>query len=90
MPSSSHPEKTPAELLSKLLVEMADQNGQLLTILDLQACILARLEQRSEDDVVDEINTLLKARRREALREIDAWAQGHSSMFLDDPSDGEA
>ena len=84
------PEKTHADLLSKLLVEIADQSGQLLTILDLQARILAALEERDWDDVVDEVNERLKERRREAIREIDAWAQGSSSLFLDDGAAGDA
>lgn len=73
--------KTTAEMLSRALVELADNNAHLLTILDLQARILAQLEKREQDDVVDEISELLKARRRQCLREIDAWAQGSSRLF---------
>ena len=74
-------QKTTAEMLSRALVELADNNAHLLTILDLQARILAQLEAREQDDVVDEISELLKARRRACLREIDAWAQGASRLF---------
>lgn len=82
----SAPEKTTAEMLSKALVELADNNAHLLTILDLQARILAQLEEREQDEVTDEINELLKARRRECIREIDAWAQGASHLFEEEDS----
>jgi hypothetical protein len=62
-----------AEMLSKAIVEIVDNNAHLLTILDLQARILAALESRDNDDVVEEVNDLLKARRREALAQVDAW-----------------
>lgn len=78
------PEKTHAELLSRVLAEVADNTGHLMTVLDLQARILARLEDRPVDDVVDEVSALLKERRREALRALDAWAHGASSLFEDD------
>lgn len=66
-------EITYAELLSKALVEIVDNNAHLLTILDLQARILAQMEGRAFDELVAEINEMLKGRRREALQEIDAW-----------------
>ncbi len=84
MTEPSDPEKTVAEMLSRILVEVVDNNAHLLTMLDLQARLLARLEARDVEEVVDEINELLKARRRAALREIDAWAQGGSALFSDD------
>lgn len=77
-------QKTSAEMLSRTLVELADNNAHLLTILDLQTRILAHLEKREQDDVVDEVSELLKARRRACLREIDAWAQGVSHLFEDE------
>ncbi len=74
-------QKTLAEMLSKALVEIVDNNAHLMTVLDLQARILARLEGRTPDEVVDEVSELLKQRRREAIREIDAWATGASTLF---------
>jgi DNA-directed RNA polymerase subunit F len=84
MDGSPRREKTVAEMLSRVLVEIVDNNAHLMTILDVQARLLARLEARDVDEVVDEISELLKARRRAALREIDAWAQGDSTLFLDE------
>lgn len=62
-----------AALLSRNLTEAADNTAALLTLLDVQARILARLESRPEDDVVEEISDLLKQRRRQILRELDTW-----------------
>lgn len=73
--------KSTEELLSKVLVDLADYNAHLLTVLDLQARIIARLEEREQDDVVDEVNELLKERRRAALSEIEYWALGTRPRF---------
>ena len=80
-------EKSMAEMVSKVLVEIADNNGHLLTILDLQARIMARVEGRALDDVVDEVNALLKENRRASIREVDEWAQGTSTLFEEDDPD---
>jgi hypothetical protein len=72
-----------AVLVSRLLTESADTNAAVMTMLDLQARILARLESRSEDSVVDEVSDMLKSRRRELLRELDAWSD---LLSEDDPS----
>lgn len=71
-------------MVSRTLVEIVDNNAHLLTILDLQARILAHLEDCEQDEVVEEINELLKQRRRAALREIDAWTTGASSTLFDE------
>lgn len=86
-PERTEREKSIAEMLSKALVEIADNNAHLLTVLDLQARILAHLEGREEDELVDEVNALLKARRREAVREIEFWATGTSTPIRDDRAD---
>lgn len=62
-----------ALLLSRTLAETVDNSAALLTILDLQARILAHLEGGDQDVITDEISMLLKKRRRELLRELDAW-----------------
>ena len=71
------------ELLSRVLVEIVDNNAHMMTILDLQARILARSEGRDVDEVVEEINALLKSRRRDAIAEIEEWATGTRSSFDD-------
>jgi hypothetical protein len=81
MDDSSGQTKTVAEMLSKAILEIVDNNAHLLTILDLQTRILARLEERTQDEVVNEINAMLKERRREALNEIDRWAGGTGNLF---------
>lgn len=83
-------EKTIPELLTRLLLEVVDNNAHLLTVLDLQARILARLEDREQDDIVDEINDLLKARRRSALQDIEEWATGVRTPIADDPPPAES
>ena len=76
--------KTIAQMLSKSILETVDNNAHLLTILDLQARILAKLESRDHDEVVSEINEMLKERRRTALTEIDRWAGGARNVFGED------
>jgi hypothetical protein len=71
-----------ASLVSRLLTETSDLNAAVLTTLDLQARILSALEQRPQDEIVDEVSALLKERRRELLRELDAWSdslEGHGA-----------
>lgn len=67
-----------AEMLSKLLVEVVDNNAHLMTVLDVQARLLAQLEGRDAEAVADEVSALLKARRREALAALDAWTDATS------------
>jgi hypothetical protein len=62
-----------AALLSRAVTDLADVNAALMTSLDIQARILALVEGRDVDDVVDEVSAQLKHRRREALRELDQW-----------------
>ena len=62
-----------AALLSRLLTETVDNTAAAMVMLDTQARILAHLEQRDADAVVDEISAELKSRRRELLRELDTW-----------------
>lgn len=62
-----------AALTSRLLAEVVDLSAMALTTLDLQVKILAKLEARPEDEVVEEVSEQLKARRREVLSELDAW-----------------
>lgn len=76
-------DKTMADLVSRLLLEVVDNNAHLLTVLDLQARLLARLEGRDEDDVVDEVNALLKARRRAAIQDIEEWGTGERTPIED-------
>ncbi|MFW5955745.1 MAG: hypothetical protein ACOCSK_03295 [Rhodothermales bacterium] len=63
-----------AALLSRNLSETVDTMSAVLTVLDIQSRILARLENRSEEDVADEISRLLRERRREAIRELNDWS----------------
>jgi hypothetical protein len=86
MEPSPQNEKTIAEMLARALVEIVDNNAHLMTVLDLQARMLSKIESREHDEVVAEINEMLKARRREALCEADAWAFGSSRLFEDDES----
>lgn len=72
-PDERPPEDAVAALLSRNLTETADNTAALLTLLDLHARILARLEDRHEEEVVEEVSSLLKERRRQILRELDAW-----------------
>jgi hypothetical protein len=58
-------EKSVAEMLSKILLEVADGNAH-----------LARLEGRDADEVVDEVSALLRARRRAAIQDIEEWGMG--------------
>lgn len=69
-------EKTVGEMLARILVEIADTNAFLLAVLDVQARMLARLEGRDVDEVVDEVSALLRARRREAIQDIEEWGTG--------------
>lgn len=62
-----------AALLSRLLTETVDNTATAMVMLDTQARILAHLERRDADAVVDEISAELKSRRRELLRELDTW-----------------
>lgn len=64
---------TTTVLLSRLITETADNTAAVLTLLDFQARVVAHLEDRSVDEVVDEVSQLLKKRRRDALQELDAW-----------------
>ena len=59
--------KTVEAMLAKTLLEVVDNNAHLLTVLDLQARLLARLEGREEGEVVAEVNEMLKVRSRAAL-----------------------
>lgn len=77
-------EKTVGEMLARILVEVADGNACMLTVLDLQARLLARLEGRGEDEVVDEVNALLKARRRAAIQDVEEWGTGTRTPIDDD------
>jgi len=77
-------EKSFGEMLSKILVEQADTQAFLLTVLDVQARVLARLEARDPDEVVDEISTLLRARRRAALQDVEEWGTGSRTPIGDD------
>lgn len=79
-------EKTFAEMLSRCLLEIADNNAHLLTVLDVQARLLASAEGREYGDVVHELNALLKARRRQAIADIEEWTTGFRTEF-DGPED---
>lgn len=73
-----------AEMLSRALVEIVDNNAHLMTLLDVQARLLALAERRDADEVVEEVNAMLRARRREAIAGIEAWATGSPTKFDDD------
>lgn len=73
--------RTIEEYLSRALVEIVDNNAHLMTVLDLQARILAALEDRPPDHVVEEVNAMLRGRRREAISGIEHWATGRSTRF---------
>jgi len=77
-------EKSFGEVLSKILVEQADTQAFLLTVLDVLARILARLEERDADEVVDEINALLRTRRRAAIQDIEEWGTGTRTPIEDE------
>lgn len=83
MEDRSAKSKTVAQMLSKAILETVDNNAHLLTILDLQARILSKLESRDHDEVVAEINEMLKERRRAALSEIDRWSGGTGDILSD-------
>lgn len=63
-----------ATLVSRLLTESIDVSAAVLTSIDLQTRILAHLEDRPQEDLADEVSAALRARRRELLRELDAWS----------------
>ena len=84
MEAPNAPEKSFADMLSKILVEVADANALMLTVLDLQARILSRLEDRNQDDIVDEIDGLLRARRRAVLGDVEEWGTGTRTPIDDD------
>ena len=77
-------EKTVAEMLAKLLVEVADGNAFLLTLIDLQARLVAAAEGRALDEVVDEVDALLKANRRAAIQDVEEWATGTRTPIEDE------
>ena len=77
-------EKTVGEMLARILIEAADGNAFMLTMLDVQARILARLEGREADEVVDEVNALLKANRRAALQDVEEWGTGTRTPIDDE------
>lgn len=68
-----------AALLSRAVTDLADVSAAVLTSLDLQSRILAALEARDPDEVVEEVSAELRKRRREALRELDRWTESLDS-----------
>ncbi len=84
MQSDTPPQRSIEELLSRALVEIVDNNAHMMTMLDLQARLLAKAEGRDVREVVREINEMLRARRREAISAIEIWATGSSTRFEDE------
>lgn len=82
-------ERSVAEMLSRLLVEVVDNNAHLMTVLDVQALILSQVQMREHETIVDEINEMLKARRRDAIASIEEWATGLRTSFEEDADGGE-
>ncbi|HEX7070977.1 MAG TPA: hypothetical protein VF190_09235 [Rhodothermales bacterium] len=83
MEGPSVPERSFADMISRALLEIVDNNAHLMTLLDLQARLVAKAEGRDVDEVVAEVNEMLKARRREAIAEIEEWATGSRTRFDD-------
>ena len=84
MNGSGPNERSFADMLSRALLEIVDNNAHLMTLLDLQARLVAKAEERDVDEVIAEVNEMLKARRREAIAEIEEWATGERTRFDDD------
>lgn len=84
MNGSGLPERSFADMLSRALLEIVDNNAHLMTLLDLQARLVASAEGRDVDEVIREVNEMLKARRREAIADIEEWAIGERTRFDDD------